>query len=124
MVMYSHLLERLPMFLTLAVIGRNVGTVPMSYPDWYSFRSSTYMVFLSMQANLPGHKQLSEFEGLGDWGDMTESSMALHLVHEAEVPDVEVQAARERLNKLAAEFGQEAIAFTPNIDSQLVWAAS
>lgn len=112
------------MFLTLAVIGRNVGTVPMSDRDWHSFRSSTYTVFLPMLANLPGHKNLSDFEGVGDWGGMPEDSMALHLVHEAEIPAADAQTARDRLRKLAADFRQECIAFTPNIDSQLVEAAS
>lgn len=124
MVMYSHQLERLPMFLTLAVIGRNVGTVPMSDRDWYSFRSATYTVFLSVLSNPPGHERPSEFKGVGAWDDVPEDSVALHLVHEAEIPAVDVQTARDRLKKLAARFGQEAIAFTPNIDSQLVWAAS
>lgn len=112
------------MFLTLAVIGRNVGTVPMPDHDWHSFRSYTCDTLLSMQANLPGHTKLSDFEGLGAWGDMPEDSMALHLVHEAEIPADAAQAARDRLRGLAAEFRQECIAFTPNVDSQLVAAAS
>lgn len=85
-------------------IGRNVGTEPMSEPDWVEFRvlvEQTIETLLRPDA-------LFVYDGMGEWsGDAEESTAFLAI---SEVPAG--AALDHRLGMLAEAFGQEAIGWS------------
>lgn len=84
-------------------IGRNVDDVPMDTDTWDAFKGETMWA-----AQATAETIYSRSEGVGTWEGKREDTYVVTF----EARDYNLPRLREKLGKLAARYGQDAIALT------------
>ncbi len=101
-------------------IGRNVGDVPMSDLRWLDFQNEVMHALLDLIADVENEpnfrtSRIEIHDGVGSWGgDREEESLHLSILLSPITPAPMTNRAmvsfKHRLQEIAAEYGQEAIA--------------
>jgi hypothetical protein len=99
------------MFTLQASIGRNIGDQPMSLRDWVAFANAV------ADAIRAGNEKPEVHFGSGSWNGVSEESAHVTIMRENAIDLPNIAFLNDVLGKIAARFGQDAIAVTIGVST-------